>query len=58
MRTFDLSPLFRASVGFDNLARVLDASTRLDDSHFAYPPYNILKSGGDEYRITFAVAGF
>ena len=58
MRTFDLSPLFRASVGFDNLARVLDATTRLDESHFAYPPYNIVKAGEDTYRITFAVAGF
>ncbi len=58
MRTFDLSPLFRASVGFDNLARVFDAATRLDDTHFAYPPYNIVKADEDNYRITFAVAGF
>jgi len=58
MRTYDLSPLFRASVGFDNLARVFDAATRLDDSHFSYPPYNIAKAGEDAYRITFAVAGF
>ena len=58
MRTFDLSPLFRASVGFDNLARVFDAATRPDDSHFSYPPYNIAKAGEDAYRITFAVAGF
>ena len=58
MRTFDLSPLFRASVGFDNLARVFDAATRLDDAHFSYPPYNIVKAGEDAYRITFAVAGF
>jgi len=58
MRSFDLSPLFRASVGFDNLARVFDTATRLDDSHFSYPPYNIAKAGEDAYRITFAVAGF
>src|ERR1700751_1094840 len=58
MRSFDLAPLFRASVGFDNLTRVLDSVTRLDDAHFAYPPYNIVKSGDDKYRITFAVAGF
>jgi molecular chaperone IbpA len=58
MRAFDLSPLFRASVGFDHLARVFDSVNRLDDSHFAYPPYNIVKSGDDAYRITFAVAGF
>ena len=58
MRTFDLAPLFRASVGFDNLARVFDAATRLDEAHFSYPPYNIVKAGEDAYRITFAVAGF
>jgi len=58
MRTFDLSPLFRASVGFDNLARVFDAAGRLDDTSISYPPYNIVKAGEDAYRITFAVAGF
>lgn len=58
MRTLDLSPLFRASVGFDSLARVFDAATRLDESHFSYPPYNIVKAGEDVYRITFALAGF
>ena len=58
MRTFDLAPLYRASVGFDNLARVMDSVTRMDESNFAYPPYNIVKSGADNYRITFAVAGF
>jgi len=58
MRTLDLSPLFRASVGFDSLARVFDAATRLDESHFSYPPYNIVKAGEDAYRITFALAGF
>ena len=58
MRTLDLSPLFRASVGFDSLARVFDAATRVDDQTFSYPPYNIAKSGDDTYRITFALAGF
>lgn len=58
MRTFDLAPLFRSSVGFDNLTRVLDAVTRYDDTQVAYPPYNIVKESDDEYRITFAVAGF
>lgn len=57
MRTLDLAPLFRASVGFDNLTRVLDAATR-QDSVQAYPPYNIAKASDDDYRITFAVAGF
>ena len=58
MRTFDLAPLFRTSVGFDNLTRVLDTVTRYDDSHVSYPPHNIVKASDDEYRITFAVAGF
>lgn len=58
MRTLDLSPLFRASVGFDNLSRILDNVTRIDEAQVAYPPYNIVKSGADDYRITFAVAGF
>jgi molecular chaperone IbpA len=58
MRTFDLSPLFRSTVGFDHLARMLDATTRLDEQAVAYPPYNIEKRGEDRYRITMAVAGF
>ncbi|MHB1204450.1 MAG: Hsp20 family protein [Rhodospirillaceae bacterium] len=58
MRTLDLSPLFRASVGFDSLTRVFDAATRVDNATFSYPPYNIAKSGDDTYRITFALAGF
>ena len=58
MRSFDLAPLFRTSVGFDNLTRVLDAVTRYDDAQLSYPPYNILKESEDDYRITFAVAGF
>lgn len=58
MRSFDLAPLFRSSVGFDNLTRVLDAANRYDGSHAAYPPYNIIKASEDDYRITFAVAGF
>lgn len=58
MRTFDLSPLFRSTVGFDHLARMLDATSRVDEQAFAYPPYNIEKLGEDRYRITMAVAGF
>lgn len=58
MRNFDLSPLFRSSIGFDHLARVLDAATRVDESALSYPPYNIEKLGEDSYRITMAVAGF
>jgi molecular chaperone IbpA len=57
MRTLDLTPLFRATVGFDNLSRVLDSVSRLGDTQTTYPPYNIVKNGADEYKITFAVAG-
>ena len=58
MRTFDLAPLFRSTVGFDRLAALLDTAGRLDDQSFSYPPYNIEKLSDDEYRVTMAVAGF
>lgn len=56
MRTFDFSPLFRSTVGFDHLASMLDAANR--DSNTGYPPYNIEVTGQDNYRITLAIAGF
>ena len=58
MRTFDLSPLHRFAIGFDNVGRLLDAANRLDEQATAYPPYNIEKVSEDDYRITMAVAGF
>lgn len=58
MRSFDLSPLFRSSVGFDHLSRLMDAAARVDESALAYPPYNIERTGEDTYRVTMAVAGF
>ena len=58
MRTFDLSPLFRSTVGFDRLSRLMDAASRVDESALAYPPYNIERTGEETYRITMAVAGF
>lgn len=58
MRTFDLTPLFRSTVGFDHLSRMLDAAARVDETAFSYPPYNIEKLSEDDYRITMAVAGF
>ncbi|TAN45304.1 MAG: Hsp20 family protein [Rhodospirillales bacterium] len=58
MQTFDLSPLFRSGIGFDHLERLVDSARRLDDQTFAYPPYNIEKTGEDGYRISMAVAGF
>ncbi len=58
MTGFDLTPLFRSTVGFDRLNRLLDAATRVDESVPSYPPYNIERSGDDAYRVTIAVAGF
>jgi molecular chaperone IbpA len=57
MRTFDFSPLWRSTIGFDHLADLVDASLRqaTDDN---YPPYNIERSSEDQYRITLALAGF
>ena len=56
--TLDLSPLFRSTIGFDRMSRLLDAATRVDESALSYPPYNIEVLSEDAYRITMAVAGF
>lgn len=58
MTSFDLSPLFRSTVGFDRLGQLLDSAKQLDQSAPAYPPYNIEAVGEDEYRIVIAIAGF
>ena len=58
MRNFDLTPLYRASVGFDRLADVVDRAMSAEISASAYPPYNIEKTGENAYRISIAVAGF
>ncbi len=58
MRSYDLSPLFRSTVGFDRLSRMLETANAVDDGAAAYPPYNIEKMSEDSYRITMAVAGF
>jgi molecular chaperone IbpA len=58
MRTFDLTPLLRSSVGFDRFNRVFEALSQHDEAAPSYPPYNIEKAGEDDYRITMAVAGF
>jgi molecular chaperone IbpA len=55
MRTYDLSPLYRSTVGFDRLFDLLDHAGRGEPN---WPPYNIEKCGENEYRITMAVAGF
>ena len=57
MSTFDLTPLFRSTVGFDRLSRLFD-SALTDSAAPAYPPYNIEKVSEDEYRVVMAVAGF
>lgn len=56
MRTFDFSPLYRSTVGFDQLQSLLDTVSR--DASPTYPPYNIERLGESDYRITMAVAGF
>lgn len=56
--TFDLTPLFRSTVGFDRLNELLDTALRGEEQSASYPPYNIEKLGEDEYSITMAVAGF
>jgi molecular chaperone IbpA len=58
MDRFDFSPLFRSTIGFDRLARLVDSATRVDTAAPAYPPYNIETTGDDSYRLTMAVAGF
>jgi molecular chaperone IbpA len=57
MRTFNLAPLYRSTVGFDRLFSLLDQVTAVDASP-GYPPYNIERTGDGAYRITVAVAGF
>jgi molecular chaperone IbpA len=54
MRTFDLAPLYRSTVGFDRLFSMLDGF----ETAPGYPPYNIERTGENDYRITVAVAGF
>ena len=57
MRTFDFSPLYRSTVGFDRLFDMLDQTARIEAAP-SWPPYNVEKIGDDRYRITMAVAGF
>jgi molecular chaperone IbpA len=58
MRTFDLAPLYRSTVGFDRLFSLLDQVNGLDAATPSYPPYNIERTDENAYRITVAVAGF
>ena len=58
MRNFDLAPLYRATVGFDQIADMMDRVLANDMAQPTYPPYNIEKTADDAYRISIAVAGF
>jgi molecular chaperone IbpA len=58
MRNFDLAPLYRATIGFDQIADMMDRVLANDLTQPTYPPYNIEKTADDAYRISVAVAGF
>jgi molecular chaperone IbpA len=58
MRSFDLAPLYRATVGFDRIADLMDRVLTTDVAQPTYPPYNIEKTAENSYRISIAVAGF
>ena len=58
MRRFDLAPLYRATVGFDQIADMMDKMLADTQSTPSYPPYNIEKTADDAWRISIAVAGF
>jgi molecular chaperone IbpA len=58
MRNFDLSPLYRSTIGFDRLFSLLDQHSGVESAAPTYPPYNIERTGENAYRITIAVAGF
>ena len=58
MRRFDMTPLYRATVGFDQIADLMDRALASDVGQNSYPPYNIEKIEDDGWRISIAVAGF
>ncbi|WP_434618368.1 Hsp20 family protein [Tabrizicola sp. M-4] len=58
MRTLDFAPLYRATVGFDRIADLMDRVLTNEVAQPTYPPYNIEKTADDAYRISIAVAGF
>ena len=55
MRSYDLTPFYRSTIGFDRLFSLLD---QVSDSSPGYPPYNIERTGENAYRISVAVSGF
>jgi molecular chaperone IbpA len=58
MKSIDLTPLYRSTVGYDRLASLLDSTLRGDSVAPSYPPYNIEMIDDDRYAVTLAVAGF
>ena len=58
MRTYDLSPLWRSTIGFDHVFNLLDDQAHWSGEDQHYPPYNIERTGEDHYRIALALAGF
>ena len=56
MRTYDFSPLWRSTIGFDRLFDLVETAQRAGEDN--YPPYNIERLGDDRYQISLAVAGF
>lgn len=58
MRHFDLSPLYRSTIGFDHIGSLLDTLSSFEGESPSYPPYNIERVGENDYRISMAVAGF
>jgi len=58
MRHYDLSPLYRSTIGFDRMFSMLDQFGGVEGAAPTYPPYNIERTGENAYRISIAVAGF
>lgn len=58
MMTYDFTPLFRSTVGFDRIAHLLENAAKIEQNGNAYPPYDIQSFDENSYRITMAVAGF
>lgn len=58
MRNYDFTPLYRSFVGLDRMADLIDTASRAATAQDAYPPYNVVQTGENNYRIELAVAGF
>ena len=58
MHTIDFSPIFRNTVGFDRMQRLMNSAMQQDNAANTYPPYNIEQTGENDYSVTLALAGF